>query len=192
MTLFATEVGGLAGYATERLVGRLRGLTDAEYLWEPVGGCWTVRPDDGGRWWADLGPHGTTVPAAGPPPVTTIAWRLWHLGASPNPTWPFRGVETPAELAEGWFRQPRATTSEAVGTAGAACRLVEENWRRFCRLLGGFDDASLGEKIGRGGGPFEDSTVGALVLHIVDELIHHSAEVALLRDLYRAEPAGSR
>jgi hypothetical protein len=33
--------------------------------------------------------------------------------------------------------------------------------------------------------------MAALVLHINREVIHHGAEVALLRDLYRARPAGS-
>jgi hypothetical protein len=38
------------------------------------------------------------------------------------------------------------------------------------------------------GGAFADSTRRAFALHILDELIHHGAEVALLRDLYRAWP----
>jgi hypothetical protein len=32
---------------------RLQGLTDDEYFWEPVAGCWTVRPSAGGRFVAD-------------------------------------------------------------------------------------------------------------------------------------------
>jgi hypothetical protein len=35
-------------------------------------------------------------------------------------------------------------------------------------------------------GPYVDSTRAAFVLHELDELIHHAAEVAALRDLYRA------
>ena len=45
-----------------------------EYLWEPTADAWTVRPVDG-RWvadWADPDPE--------PAPVTTIAWRTWHIG----------------------------------------------------------------------------------------------------------------
>jgi hypothetical protein len=33
-------------------------------------------------------------------------------------------------------------------------------------------------------GPFADAPMAALVLHIHRELIHHGAEIALLRDLY--------
>jgi hypothetical protein len=36
-------------------------------------------------------------------------------------------------------------------------------------------------------GAFEGEPVVALVVHILDELVHHAAEVALLRDLYAAE-----
>jgi len=33
---------------------RLQGLADAECLWEPVAGCWMVRPDPQGHWRQDL------------------------------------------------------------------------------------------------------------------------------------------
>jgi ankyrin repeat protein len=47
-------------------------------------------------------------------------------------------------------------------------------------------ESSLEEPIGPVGGPYADSTRRAFVLHVLDELIHHGAEVATLRDLYRA------
>jgi hypothetical protein len=54
---------------------RLSGLTQIEYLWEPVPGCWSVRDTGDGRAavadWADPDPD--------PAPVTTIAWRMWHI-----------------------------------------------------------------------------------------------------------------
>jgi hypothetical protein len=34
-------------------------------------------------------------------------------------------------------------------------------------------------------GPFADEPLAALLLHIHREVIHHGAEIALLRDLYR-------
>src|SRR6185436_2248593 len=49
---------------------RLDGLTDDEYLWEPVPGCWTVRHD---------GTVDFDYPTPEPPPFTTIAWRLAHI-----------------------------------------------------------------------------------------------------------------
>ncbi len=30
-------------YVWDRLTGRLSGLTDEEYFWEPVAGCWSLR-----------------------------------------------------------------------------------------------------------------------------------------------------
>ena len=62
---------------------RLDGLSDAEYLWEPVPGAWNVRPRGtsiapmaagGGEFTLDF-----EFPEPDPPPVTTIAWRLGHL-----------------------------------------------------------------------------------------------------------------
>jgi hypothetical protein len=53
---------------------RLEGLPDDEYLWEPVDGCWSVRPDGGDGWTVDW-----ARPEPSPPPFTTIAWRLLHI-----------------------------------------------------------------------------------------------------------------
>jgi hypothetical protein len=50
----------------ERLRARLEGLTDAEYFWEPVPGCWTVHRDGSGAWVADY-----AEPDPDPPPFTT-------------------------------------------------------------------------------------------------------------------------
>ena len=63
-------------YVWDRLGGRLSGLTDEEYFWEPVAGCWSLRQNDQGRWLLDGGGGG---PAPDPAPLTTIAWRLGGL-----------------------------------------------------------------------------------------------------------------
>src|ERR1700721_2628184 len=53
----------------------LETLPDEEYLWEPVPGCWSIRPTGpGGR-----GEFDQAWPDPEPAPVTTIAWRLSHL-----------------------------------------------------------------------------------------------------------------
>ena len=55
----------------------LEALTDEEYLWEPVPGCWSIRPTGpGGRGEFEAWPDPEPVP------VTTIAWRLSHLAVS--------------------------------------------------------------------------------------------------------------
>ena len=61
-----------------RTHGRLAGLTDAEYLWEPAPGGWTLRPDAEGRWHIDGEGGGGATPD--PVPVATIAWRIGHIG----------------------------------------------------------------------------------------------------------------
>ena len=53
---------------------RMKGLTDDEYFWEPVEGCWSLRQVEGGRWHME---GGTEQPTTGP--VTTIAWRMTHV-----------------------------------------------------------------------------------------------------------------
>ena len=46
------------------------------------------------------------------------------------------------------------------------------------------DDADLAKPIGPAEGPWADEPMIDLVLHINREVIHHGAEIALLRDLY--------
>src|SRR5688500_4963295 len=65
--------------AWDLLRPRLDGLTDEEYLWEPVPGCWSVRRQDDGTVQVDW-----AAPAPDPPPFTTIAWRICHLGLDVN------------------------------------------------------------------------------------------------------------
>ena len=88
------EVISLSGYVYDRTRRRLEGLTDQEYLWEPVPGCWTIRPDDVRVFRAENG--SLSVPA-----FTTIAWRLWHLVAATE------GSGTPS----GWVSATRRQVS---------------------------------------------------------------------------------
>src|SRR5512136_2448429 len=55
---------------------RLAGLTDDEFFWEPVPGCWTLHLAEDGRWVEDY-----ADPAPDPPPFTTLAWRIIHVAA---------------------------------------------------------------------------------------------------------------
>src|SRR6266702_3891883 len=59
---------------------RLAGLTDDEYFWEPVPGCWNLRkrgtPTDTTTVGAGDYLYEFVDPEPDPPPVTTIAWRL--------------------------------------------------------------------------------------------------------------------
>jgi hypothetical protein len=173
----------LITFATTRLLGRLDGLTDEEYRWEPVESCWTVRLGDDGTWHGDVNPSGTHDATTDPQPFTTISWRLWHLGASPRPTWPTGDLDAD-DFVRAWFNQIPAAASPAVGTADEARALVQATWKRMAETLARFTADQLAAPMGPAAGPFADNSLEGLVLHIADELIHHGAEVGVVRDLY--------
>ena len=151
---------------TRQLRPRLDGLSDEEYFWQPVPHCWTVHPDGG----IDF-----AHPPPRPDPVTTIAWRLAHVivgvfGARTHAH--FGGP--PADYAT-W---PYATTA---ATALAQLDEVYAGWSAGVR---GLTDDDLWTPCGPAEGGYADAPMAALVLHINREVIHHGAEIALLRDLY--------
>jgi hypothetical protein len=73
----------LAWQWQENLRPRFAGLTDEEYFWEPVAGCWSVRPRGQARTPMAAGGGDLVIdfeyPEPAQAPVTTIAWRLAHL-----------------------------------------------------------------------------------------------------------------
>jgi hypothetical protein len=149
---------------------RLDGLTDDEYLWEPVPGCWNIRPDGQGGFTYDY-----VEPEPEPPPVTTIGWRLGHIAG------PVLGFRAHNHFGTGVSPQDL----DLPGTADAMLALLDqmyEDWTAGVRALG---EDGLPRPCGPAEGPFAEYPLAALVLHINREAIHHLAEVALLRDLYR-------
>ena len=166
-------------YMGERVRGRLAGLTDAEYLWEPVPDMWSVHEQDG-RWIADANRQ---VPE--PAPMTTIAWRLWHIASDCLAGYLARDTgDWPLPVAEGeWF-----------GDAGAAVDCLDRAFAAFRTRIEELGEAGLAQELGPRWGPYGNDSWAALVMHAMDEIAHHGAEVALLRDLYlrRAALAGTR
>ncbi len=161
-----------ADFAFERLLGRLRGLTDEEYLWEPAPGCWSIRPSGDG-WKAD----GSPIPVK-PAPLTTIAWRLDHL------TFVLEG-----ERNATWLGATPVGTSDRAGAAPSvvqALRDLESAYDLFKRNVSAADAAGLATPMGEVAGPYGSDSRAAFVLHELDELIHHASEIAAMRDLYRA------
>jgi hypothetical protein len=177
---WASEIGAqLSWYWDNLLRPRLVGLTDEEYFWEPVPGCWSVRPRGqgvavevgSGDYIVDF-----AIPEPDPPPVTTIAWRLAHilvgvLGAR-NASY-FDGPPTSYDA----YAYP-PTARDAL----AALDVEVERWLTGVR---GLSDAQLTAACGEEG--HTTDSMAALVLHIHREMFHHGAEIALLRDLYRAQ-----
>jgi hypothetical protein len=164
---------------TYALRPRLEGLTDDEYLWEPAPGAWSIRPRGTCASPAPIGRGAFQRDDApddpDPAPVTTIAWRLAHLT-----------VEVLAMRSASHFGRAAADYGSWTypGTAREALAQLDEEhavWRNGVRSLG---EEGLTRPCGPAEGPFAEAPLAALVLHIHREVIHHGAEVALLRDLH--------
>ena len=172
-----SDLVDLSNEVWQRTRSRLDGMSDAEYLWEPTPGSWTIRLRSDGHWRADI-----VAPQPDPEPFTTIAWRLWHLidmyGENRAPRWLGVAPQGPAIGLDDPDGTPPATAGEAV-------RLLERAHERWHAHLSLASDDSLGELVGSVGGPYADRTRASYVLHMLDEFIHHGAEIALLRDLWR-------
>jgi hypothetical protein len=163
----------LSDFAWERLWNRLAGLTDEEYLWEPVPDSWTVRHRDDGSVAVD-----SSVLPPEPPPFTTLAWRIAHLsdvlGAERTATW-FGLTPTAGE-------EPSPPQGDATA-ALAALEHAHASWRR---RLDALDEEALARPMGKIAGPYAEHDSASFALHILDELIHHGAEIGVVRDLFRA------
>src|SRR4051812_14240885 len=172
----------LADDAYERLHGRVAGMRDDEYFWEPVADCMTVRRQADGSYRADNDARPEFPPPA-EPRVTTIAWRLAHittlLSDDRNATW------------LGLSPTPGAYEPPVAGTAAEATAMLERAYTVFRSYLDAATDDTLVETMGEIAGQYHDATRAGFVLHELDELIHHGAEIGLLRDLYRANGRSS-
>jgi hypothetical protein len=164
---------------------RLDGLTDAELHWEPVPGCWGIRrraeattpmAAGTGEWVADF-----AYPEPEPAPVTTIAWRLGHI------TIGCLGMRAANHFGSGGVEYQ---TTEWPGTAAATLDRLDEAYEAWMGPVRRLTPEELAQPVGPAEGPWADAPMASLVLHITREVLHHGAEVLLLRDLYRAGRGG--
>jgi hypothetical protein len=165
----------------QQLRPRLDGLTDDDYFWQPVPDCWTISRRGTSSAPISWGAGDFTMdfgePSHDREPVTTIAWRLAHLivgFAETNGT--HFGTEPTGPA-----------TFRYAGTADEALHQLDEThatWVEGVRRLG---QPGLAAPQGPTQPPqFADAPVARLVLYMNTEVIHHGAEICLLRDLYRA------
>lgn len=162
-------------------------LTDDEYWWEPVPDCWSLRPrskataahgdGDGVPGGGGLVIDGV-VPEPDPPPVTTIAWRLGHVV-----------VDVLGRRNELHFGGPPAdrATWPYASTAAAALAQLDDAYALWLEGVRSLDEAALQQLIGDREPGWEPFPYAALVLHITREVVHHGAEISLLRDLHQRE-----
>lgn len=171
---------------TGQLRPRLAGLTDDEYFWEPAALAWNVRRRGTSSAPVQAGSGAFTIdfafPEPQPPPVTTIAWRLAHV---------IVGVFG-ARAASHFGGPPMDYQGFAyAGTADEALRQLDDTYAAWIAGVRGLDAAGLEAPVGPAEGQWADYSMAVLVLHINREAIHHGAEIALLRDLYRARESAS-
>jgi predicted enzyme related to lactoylglutathione lyase len=138
----------------------LDGLTETEFSWEPVAGCWSLEETATG--WQMQGGF-----AGDPPPFTTIAWRLNHVI-----------LELEVRTSQ-CFGGP--TRDEATPTAADAVRRLHAAVRKLRHHLDGATDADLRRKVHN----TWTWDVWAVLTHMLIEVTHHSAEIGVLRDLHK-------
>jgi DinB family protein len=158
---------------------RLEGLCDDEYRWEPTPGAWSIRPRGTCSSPAPIGQgpfqRDDAPDDPSPAPVTTIAWRLAHIT-----------VEVLAMRSASHFGRAAADHESwtYAGTAREALAQLDEEYALWRDGVRGLGEEGLTRPCGPAEGPFAEAPLAALVLHIHREVIHHGAEVCLLRDLY--------
>jgi hypothetical protein len=175
----AQLVDQLESHWRHQLRPRLVGLTDEEYFWRPVTDCWTISRRGESSAPISFGLGDFTLDYAEPPrvrePVTTIAWRLAHIVV---------GLATDNAAH---FGGPPATTAtfHYAGTADEALWQLDDAHDTWVDGVRGLGAAGLA----RPQGPtqpaeFADEPMAKLILFAHTEVIHHGAEICLLRDLY--------
>jgi hypothetical protein len=154
----------------------LDGITDEEYLWEPIQDCWSVRPRAtavSGGWGNGDWVVEDVWPPPDPVPVTTIAWRLCHLTA-----W--------TDIYRQWtFTDDRPTLADqtAPGTAAEAVQwLIDVQDAYIADVATLPADEVFALRPAHWG---ESLPIVKLVTLMFAENIHHIAEIGVLRDLRR-------
>ncbi len=130
-----------------------------------------MRPAADGTWMVDW------TPDPEPPPVTTIAWRMIHIGLvlGPRAAHHFGGGA------------PSLDNLDWPGTAAAGVDWVTRGHREWRDGLSSLADADLDEvRPGPPGTIDGQMAFGRAISWVNLEVIHHGAEIGCLRDLYRA------
>jgi hypothetical protein len=178
MTTLKQNLLDLSDFAWQRLWARVEGMSDDEYFWEPVPDCWTVRKTADG-----FKPDRSDLQLDAPP-FTTLAWRIAHI------------VDIlQEERTATWFGHqpgPEDGAPPVPSSAAEALQALDHAYAVWRRRLAYLSQDDLDGPMGDVAGPYAEYDGTSFALHILDELIHHGAEVGVLRDLYRAQPGAAR
>ena len=148
--------------------GRVEGLMDDEFWWEPVPDAWTVRRTASGKWAADY-----EEPDPDPAPFTTIAWRLVHVAECKLMYHEY--AFGPAKLVWPDLDSPH--------TAAAAIAALEEGQRLLATDLEGLADEDLDtSRLTNWGEKWPTWRIFWTMIH---HDLQHGGEIGALRDLYR-------
>ena len=158
---------------------RMEGLTDEEYLWEPVADCWSVRPQPDGTVTRDWSPEPSS-----PAPFTTIAWRMCHIGME------IFGMRASNHFGDGSLSVATFTAWPTTAESGLA--FVNEHYQAWRAGVESLGEEGLLRPCDPAERPYAEEPLATLVLHINREFIHHAAEIALIRDLYTHSYGGRR
>ena len=179
MTLTEQLAEQLDWHWRSQLRPRLDGLTDDEYFWEPVPGMWSIRRRGTSTAAESLGGGEYTLdyadPEPEPAPATTIAWLMGHLIVG---VLGLRAASHFGGPAMGW------ETFHFAGSAEEALKQFDTTYAAWNAGVRGLSADDLARPIGPAEGPWADSPMSDLVLHINREVLHHGAAIAQLRDLY--------
>jgi len=154
----------------------LSGVSDEEFFWEPVAGCWTVHrrsesrgvsADGSGEWVIDYDPAQPK-----PAPFTTIAWRTVHIAGANYLYWEYA------------FGSASLTFDlDLPGNVADATKWLSDSQRPLTQTLASLSDSDLDEIVRHNSG--QQWPVHRIFATLINEQVHHGAEISLLRDLYR-------
>lgn len=148
----------------------LSDLTDAECLWQPAAGAWTVRPNGVGAWHADF-----QEPEPDPAPPTSIAWVTWHIG------WWWSDIHARALGGDGVSHANATWPGTAEGTRVQLAR-CHGQWAEMVEGLAAAEFES--EALAAGCGPLVGRPFGRIVAWVNMELMKNTAEIGAGRRLY--------
>ena len=153
---------------------RMAGLSDEEYHWPPAPGAVGLKRRADGTW--EIGRSGNQSPS-----TRTIAWLAAHLGEM--------GFHR-ADYVDGDHRLT-PDDFDAPVTAAAGEAYVLDGWARWRLALDSLSDAEL-DVVGRSAFPWgldPQLPILDIAWWMNRELIHHLAEIAVIRDLWAARDA---